>query len=221
MFVVTVNLGDFDLLQSRYGVNQVAVLVEARPGPTQGTIMQHPMIEARRRSGADVAGDRYQIPPALMSKLFDGSDVDYLDPLSEVDGGEPYEGQWIAAMQPVALPEGSMRRNRMASRGASNEPPAMPMEQEEVAFPDVKLGKDSDAEKTDLLVLVQYRLQKVISPVSGMRSALLLEGAFAVVSIVFVTLGLWLIVRRFSLPPGAIEREPGIQDASAATIKAR
>ncbi|MGI9472922.1 MAG: protein kinase domain-containing protein, partial [Rubripirellula sp.] len=38
MFVVTVNLGDFELLQSKQGANQVAVLVEAREGPAQGTI---------------------------------------------------------------------------------------------------------------------------------------------------------------------------------------
>ena len=51
-------------------------------------------------------------------------------------------------------------------------------------------GKQESSETTDLLVLVQYRLQKVISPVSGMRSALLWEGAFALVSILLVTLAL-------------------------------
>ena len=84
MFVITVNLGDFELLQSRYGTNQVATM-EARSGPR--TILQHPMIETRRRNGADMSGERYQIPPDLMARLFDGRDVDYLDPLSNADGG--------------------------------------------------------------------------------------------------------------------------------------
>ena len=107
MFVITVNLGDFQLLQSRYGTNQVAVLVEARSGPTLGTILQHPMIETRRRNGADMTGERYQIPPDLMARLFDGRDVDYLDPLSNADGGDAYDGQWIAAMHSVSLPKRS------------------------------------------------------------------------------------------------------------------
>ena len=221
MFVVTVNLGDFDLLQSRYGANQVAVLVEARPGPTQGTIMQHPMIEARRRSGADVAGDRYQIPPTLMARLFEGSDVDYLDPLAEAEGGERYEGEWIAAMQPVSLPNSAARREvALGSPSASEPTERQAVKDDEEFSAEMAIAEGGTSEKTDLLVLVQYRLQKVISPVSGMRSALLLEGAFAVVSIVLVTLGLWLIVRRFSLPPVSSEVETEAQSFSQATIRA-
>jgi hypothetical protein len=178
MFVVTVNLGDFELLQSQYGNNQVAVLVEARPGPTQGTILQHPLIEERRSLGVDMAGERYQIPNQLMERLLAGRDVDYLDPLAAAEGGTPYFGHWIAAMQPVSLPDEDFLVD-------------------EASQPD--LVQDEN-EPTDLLVLVQYRLEKVIAPVAGMRSALLWEGAFAVASILLVTLSLWLVVRRVSNP---------------------
>ncbi len=195
MFVVTVNLGDFDLLQSQYGNNQVAVLVEARPGPTQGTILQHPMIEDRRSQGADMSGERYQIPSSLMGRLFAGRDVDYLDPLADAEGGLPYSGEWIAAMQPVSLPE-ELSFQRIAPGTPSIQSGGKVASSDSSPF-------DSDSNKadtTDLLVLVQYRLQKVISPVSGMRSALLWEGAFAVVSVLLVTLSLWFVVRRFGLP---------------------
>ena len=220
MFVITVNLGDFELLQSRYGTNQVAVLVEARSGPTLGTILQHPMIETRRRNGADMTGERYQIPPDLMARLFDGRDVDYLDPLSNADGGDAYDGQWIAAMQPVSLP----KRSRVPNGEQQVDDP------ESQQISDLGLdsqvlspaeGKQESSETTDLLVLVQYRLQKVISPVSGMRSALLWEGAFALVSILLVTLGLWWVVRKFSAPVVSLERDSSPSNETTETVRAR
>ncbi len=175
LFVVTVNLGDFELLQSKQGNNQVAVLVEARPGPTRGTILQHPLMEERRTAGANMEGERYQIPSELMERLSAGRDVDYIDPVAATDGGERYSGHWIAAMQPVSLPV--------------------------TELPDEVPPSDADrtqADTTDLLVLVQYRLEKVIAPVAGMRSALLWEGAASVGSILLVTLTLWFLVRRAS-----------------------
>ncbi len=231
LFVVTVNLGDFDLPQSRYGINQVAVLVEARPGPTQGTILQHPMIESRRRLGADVAGDRYQISADLMERLFEGRDVDYLDPLSEADGGTPYEGQWIAAMQPVSLPDRPVRspsqiRSSAAKELSSKDQPLDEPESDLIAMTSgvdeekaVLITEEQADGKTDLLVLVQYRLKTITSPVQAMRSALLWEGTFAVVSIVFVTLGLWLVVRRFGLTPSVDETITDLPEIPAKTLK--
>ncbi|MEO9591820.1 hypothetical protein, partial [Rhodopirellula bahusiensis] len=49
---------------------------------------------------------------------------------------------------------------------------------------------------TDLLVLVQYRLSEVLGPVSELRRSLLFEGAFAILSILIMTLFLWWVVRR-------------------------
>ena len=107
LFVVTINLGDFELLQSKPGANQVAVLVEAREGPVQGTILQHPLMDARRKRGVKIEGEKYQMPAALMNRILAGGDVDYRDPLASAVDGAPYAGPWIAAMQPVSLPRRS------------------------------------------------------------------------------------------------------------------
>jgi hypothetical protein len=142
-------------------------------------------------------GEKYQITPELMDRLLAGSDVDYLDPLAQAGGGHTYAGQWIAAMQPVSLPQ----------EDRPDEPPA-PL-------------PDNVADTTDLLVLVQYRLDKVIAPVAGLRSALLWEGASAVASILAVTLILWFLVRRANY--SGVDRGENRQNAPsyADTISAR
>ena len=196
MFVATVNLGDFELLQSKQGNNQVAVLVEAREGPTQGTILQHPLMEKRRTAGVNMEGEKYQIGEGLIDRLLAGRDVNYIDPLAKAEGGEPYSGPWIAAMQPVSLPP-------KQRPGDDQIQPSEP---------------DSEQDNTDMLVLVQYRLEKVIAPVAGMRSALLWEGAAAVGSILAVTLTLWLLVRRVSNSGSERAEEKDPSDHVAETI---
>ncbi len=167
IFVATINLGDFELPQSRQGANQIAVLVEAREGMAQGTILQHPLMDKRRREGVRAEGEKYQIPPILMRRLLAGGDVDYQDPLAAAADGGGYGGPWIAAMQPISVPRA-----------------------------DDELESAIAVEKrADLLVLVQYRLEKVIEPVDRMRAALLFNGAAAIGSILIVTLTLWLFVR--------------------------
>ncbi len=159
MFVVTVNLGDFELLQSKQGNNQVAVLVEARPGPTQGTILQHPLMEGRRTAGVNMEGEKYQITPDLMERLLAGSDVDYLDPLAAVG--------WRRSVC-----RSLDRRDAAGLLADGGSPPEEPSADGE--------STPIESDPTDLLVLVQYRLEKVIAPVAGMRSALLWEGASSV-----------------------------------------
>ncbi|WP_246146572.1 serine/threonine-protein kinase [Rubripirellula lacrimiformis] len=176
IFVVTINLGDFELLQSKEGANQIAVLVEAREGDSRGTILQHPLMDARRVAGLKGEAKSYQMSTVLMDKLLSGGDADYLDPLAKSLDGQAYAGPWIAAMQPVELPE-------LSSAG-----------DEILAGPRGTLGSTAD-----LLVLVQYRLETVMAPVHQMRSALLVEGAAALASILMVTLTLWFFVRRVAM----------------------
>ena len=191
MFVVTVNLGDFELLQSKQGANQIAVLVEARNGPAQGTILQHPLMDTRRQSGTQVEGEKYQINPKLMKRLLEGGDVDYLDPLADADDGSDFDGQWIAAMQPVAVPRDAPEISpAMTSASEATDPPLPPTDLPPGAV------REATGKATDLLVLVQYRLKTVIEPVQEMRTALLWEGAAAIASILAVTLTLWFFVRR-------------------------
>ncbi len=166
MFVVTINLGDFELLQSEQGANQVAVLVEARKGSEQGTILQHPLMDARRIAGRKMVGEKYQMSPSDFKQLLERrADIDYVDPLARTEDGKAYAGKWIAAMQPVRVPR------------------------------DEEQLQESETQ-ADLLVLVQYRLEKVLEPVKQMTNALLIEGAAALGSILIVTFTVWWLVRR-------------------------
>jgi serine/threonine protein kinase len=172
MFVVTINLGDFELPQSKQGANQIAVLVEAREGPAQGTILQHPLMDSRRTAGVKIEGAKYQMPASLMKDLLQGENIDYLDPLAQAADGSAYSGPWIAAMQTVTVPEDEMEMD----------------DEDDLHTP----SKDT----TDLLVLVQYRLETVFEPVDRMKSQLLQGGAAAITSILVVALTLWLFVRQ-------------------------
>ena len=169
VFVATINLGDFQL-QADPGANQIAVLVEAREGPRHGTVLQHPLMGIRHEKGIAEKGDKFHVPEKLMDQLLGGGDVDYQDPMAEASGGKNYGGNWIAAIQPVILPQGS----------------------NDAFDPNAK------AERADLLVLVQYRLAKVFKPVDQMRTSLLWEGAAGVISVLLVTMTLWYFVRRVS-----------------------
>ena len=166
--MATINLGDFKLLQSEKGANQVAVLIEAREGENRGTVLQHPLMDIRRENGIVSLGERYQIDAGLMNQLIEGGDVDYQDPVAAADDGAEYDGDWIAAIQPVALPMESITDDT----------------------------SQKEAKATDLLVLVQYRLETVFAPVVHMRTSLLWLGAAAIGSILMLTLALWWMVTR-------------------------
>ena len=166
VFVVTVNLGDFELLQGDVGANLFAVLVEAREGPMRGTVLQHPYMELPDYAKQQSKGDVYRVDSAQVDRLTSGGDVEYRDPVAGAPGAEAYQGIWIAAMQPIQLPEES--------------------------------NPGTASKKADLLVLVQYRLEKVFAPVGAMQQSLLTVGAAALASILIVSGMLWFFVRRIS-----------------------
>lgn len=198
IFVVTINLGDFELLQSEQGANQVAVLVDARQGTSRGTILQHPLMDARRTAGVKVEGEKYQMSAELMDRLLDGGNDDYFDPLAKATDGQAYSGPWLAAIKPVALP----KSQSFADEDSEQPPSPGPTNRDAVARDATAMGdpsantREQKGQNTDLLVLVQYRLEKVLAPVTQMRSALLVEGAAALGSILTVTLTLWFFVHR-------------------------
>jgi serine/threonine protein kinase len=190
MFVVTINLGDFELLQSEQGANQVAVLVEARQGSEQGTILQHPLMDARRDAGVKMVGKKYQMSPQDFKLLLDSrKDIDYTDPLADTEDGKAYAGKWIAAMKPVRVPR----------------------DEEELQQGEVE---------ADLLVLVQYRLDKVLQPVKQMTNELLLDGLAGLASILIVTFTAWWLVRRSNRTGTKEGNEPGQQQELIETIQA-
>ena len=168
VFVVTINLGDFQLLQSEQGDNKVVVLVDTRDGEQRGTVLQHPLLESRDAAGRKLAPVG-KVPSRLMDELLDGGDVDYQDPVAAAPDGQNYAGGWIAAMQPVAVPQVS------------------------------EDGKyETKAGTADLLVLVQYRLAKVLQPVKQMRTLLLWEGAITLASMLSIFSAMWYFFRRLN-----------------------
>lgn len=106
VFVATTNLGGFDLMRSHRSrqLNQIATLVDARPGALRGTILQHPLMNDNPRAIDSSPDQRYQLAPGVLDGLLSGERVEYSDPLVAAPGGEAYSGQWIAAVQPVSLP---------------------------------------------------------------------------------------------------------------------
>ncbi len=199
VFVATINLGDFQLPQSDQGANQVAVLIDARQGKLRGTVLQHPLMDARRDSGRDFGAENFQVPSDLMDRLVDGGDIDYRDPMAQADDGQSYAGPWIAAIQPIALP------NELA-------PSTEQVDRERTP---------TDDETTDMVVLMQYRLAKVFAPVGQMRSSLLWEGAAAIGSILLVMFTLWYMVWRGMNPPHDQEPSDEAHTGATETIVAR
>ena len=172
VFVVTINLGDFKLLQSEKGANHVAVLIDARKGDNRGTILQHPLMDIHREKGIVLVGEKYQLRSETIDRLIKEGVVDYKDPVAQADDGKDYVGEWIAAIQPVALPIDS-----------GDEPHVV-----------------SNTRATDLLVLVQYRLETVLAPVGHLQTSLLWLGAAAVGSILMLTFAFWWMVTRAAAP---------------------
>jgi eukaryotic-like serine/threonine-protein kinase len=109
VLVLTINLGDFQLLagESDGGdSNRLAVLVDGRDGNQQGTLLQHPLLTALATQASSVR-DATLVPPIdppQLAKLRAEGMRDYHDPAAQHPDGKLYEGEWIAAIQQVALP---------------------------------------------------------------------------------------------------------------------
>ena len=199
VFVATINLGDFELLRENDSVrsetwigqrsgSQVAVLVEARQGPLRGTVLQHPLMDQQRREGRTLSNSRFQVDSELVDQLLEGGDVDYRDPMAQAPGGKTYAGEWLAAMQPVTLPEDPSQASSDVD---------VPLGPSEALRPGPDPATSPGQKRpTDLLVLVQYRLSDVLGPVGELRKALFREGLTAIAAILLVTVVLWWAVRR-------------------------
>ena len=198
IFVTTVNLGDIELLQTEGASDQIAVLVESREDSAEGTILQHPLMDARRNAGAKPGNRKYQIDRHVMRDLRAGRIEIYKDPLASNAGlAKGYNGEWIASVHPVKLPLDEDDDETTYGKSTDSEaldPPPPPTELPEGSVTEI------DEQTTDLVVLVQYRLETVNAPVFEMQSALLREGVLAIMSILAVTLTLWFFVQRVGRP---------------------
>ena len=107
IMAVTVNLGDFSSLKNDDLIeNHFAVFIDGRAGSetgggqSRGTILQHPAM--------DELDSTPEKPFQLSAKQFRGllqkKESLYRDPVGEA-GIEKYRGKWIAALEPVLLPD--------------------------------------------------------------------------------------------------------------------
>ncbi len=168
VLVLTINLGDFNLLGPKHESEvetRLAALVDGRPGTQQGILLQHPIlksIEANFHEG----GPSMRVPQIdseQMAGLKAAGLVDYEDPSAEFPGGEKFKGNWVAAIRQVRLPGDSV----------------------------TELERPSD-----LWVLVQERTSFVESPVMELGAKLQREGYIEMAAIVCVVLLMWYFVIR-------------------------
>lgn len=167
VLVLTINLGDFNLLvdQTKEAEkNRFAVLVDGRPGTQQGTLLQHPLLS--------VLDDRFQktrkveavpqIDGGQFTRLRTEGMADYRDPSADFPEGQLFQGRWIAAIEQVALPESVIDKQHTS----------------------------------DLWVLVQERASYVESPVTQLGTRLQREGYLAFCILVLIVVLLWYFVYR-------------------------
>jgi serine/threonine protein kinase len=184
VMVLTINLGDFELISSsekkkkqsdnesskKGNEDVLAVLVDGHEGPREGTILQHPMLQIlskELRNDADLAKEKFQLDSEQMSALQSEGSYTYLDPVAKHPLGKDYRGEWIATMRRVEI---SRRINQSDATVRTN--------------------------PTDLFVLVQERADAAVEPVSGLVRKLSREGWFAFLFIVSLISALWLFVFR-------------------------
>jgi serine/threonine protein kinase len=105
----TVAVGDFAVFRSkRETTDYFAVLIDNREGERKGTILQHPLFKVM-----PPARD-YKVAETQLTKMRSEPEYKYHDPLADAPGGEAYGGEWIAATEPVRLPN---RAAKHASNG--------------------------------------------------------------------------------------------------------
>jgi hypothetical protein len=111
VLVLTVNLGDFEFFRTNNARSRdrFAVLVDGRKGDDTGTILQHPLFDHFLREQGRLPEEflQYRVPEELLEQ---GSAKIYDDPLArhplvrELNSGNPYPSEWIAAAASVRTP---------------------------------------------------------------------------------------------------------------------
>jgi eukaryotic-like serine/threonine-protein kinase len=190
VIVLTINLGDFELLTQRPHNNSVeshpseelaqhsrpeelptrfAALVDGRSGNQQGTLLQHPLIQQMDRETMKSVPMPQIKQPVIEALQRHGGVVDYRDPASEFEGGAAYAGGWIAALEPVRLPR---------------------------VYPGESTSNEIGRGNSDLWILMQERSSSVAAPIRKLSSQLQRESLFELGTLLFVILVLWSIVFR-------------------------
>ncbi|UUO06112.1 serine/threonine protein kinase [Blastopirellula sp. J2-11] len=109
---LTINVGNFPRFEG--SPEQFAVLVDERPGPNSGMILQHPLFDELLQSESRLP-DQFCEDPKLRVRVesIDKRNVyDYIDPLSQDPAGAALAGPWIAAIQSVRITPGDETDSR-------------------------------------------------------------------------------------------------------------
>jgi len=166
VIALTVNLGDFAYLRNQNRQNHFAVLIDGRPGILQGTILQHPAFDETLKQSNAENQKTFQLSPKQLEQLQSQNHQIYQDPISQAPQGQEYQGDWIAAIEPVRLPD-------------------------EPEFP-TSIGMTP----RKLMVVVQESESIATSPVTRLARQLLAEGILVLVVLSLATGGLWFFVIR-------------------------
>jgi eukaryotic-like serine/threonine-protein kinase len=104
LFVITVNLGDFEFFEHVQAErsDRFAVLVDGRPGEFTGLILQHPLFDEIVDAG-DPLPESFRNRRVPLTANGDLPTARYEDPLAEEELGREYRNPWIASAVPVRL----------------------------------------------------------------------------------------------------------------------
>ena len=215
VLVLTINIGDFELLANNPAPKEkkndeentpapsqftgFAVLVDGHEGSREGTILQHPFLSQAGRPIEGQADLKFQIDEPTLKRLKETGTYRYIDPISIDKDGKAYEGEWIAAMEKVEI----------ARRGSD---------------------EFERRQSTSLLLLVQVPANSITVPVAMMGQKLAKLFLFAVIALLAAIVALWLFVFRFMRLPdsfaeasrartGTTENRPGTSDEATLGIE--
>jgi hypothetical protein len=171
VMVLTINLGDFDLLPddmpSGPDGGQLAVIVDGHAGTEfektqEGKLLQHKAFsQPSWKNNSSHASPK--IDEELLTELKGKGTYKYIDPVSRDDAGKAYAGEWIAAMAKVEV----LRKS---------------------------IDSSERREPANLWVLVQARANTVTAPVKNMSGQMMKEGVFALLSMLAMICSLWFFV---------------------------
>ena len=127
----------------------------------------------------------FQLNPTQLGQLQSQTHQLYRDPISQSTQGEAYQGDWIAAIEPVRLPD-------------------------EPQFP-----TKTAAIPRKLMVVVQESESIATAPVTRLARQLLAEGILTLVVLSLVTGGLWyFVIRSTGDPSDTAEDQPVSHDTA-------
>jgi len=153
------------------------VLVDARPGPDQGIILQHPLFEEMDALGSEVPAELLQAGYRIPKSVLRGQNLtNYHDPLGRFedrDGlAQAYDKRWLVASAHVLPPVGAAEHS-----------------------------------ESGLVVLVQSDYQSVVRPARQLGQQFIRNSFWMFVVMMTAGASLWyIVVRMFREPTAGLQR---------------